>query len=293
MCAVQIQRTVHIPAILVLSVAAAAAQGPQAPAPAAPTSAQPQVAAPAPGGATPPRRVGYLAPGTAPDILRVLAPPPLEGDSRDAADLAVFRTTRSLQGTPRWAMAQRDNALGTPAVLQAFSCALDAVITPAEAPSLVRLLAQAGFDAGVASTSGKNSWRRKRPYERTDGPVCLPADEIERLARLSPDYPSGHATAAWMAGRLLAQVAPDRTTEILERARTFGESRVVCGVHHVTAVEAGRLTAEGVLAALHGVPAFRADLESAREEVSRLRGKVKPPAAACAADAAVLAERAF
>jgi acid phosphatase (class A) len=240
-----------------------------------------------------PRRVGYLPPGTAPDVLRVLPPPPIEGDSRDAADMAIFRATRRLEGSARWTMAQRDNTLGTAALVQAFSCALDSVIAPAEAPALVRLLAQSGVDAGLSSVMGKSTWRRQRPYEREGGAVCLGRDEAERLARASTDYPSGHAAAAWMAGRLLAEVAPDRATQILERARTFGESRIVCGVHHVTAVEAGRTTAESVLAALRGVPAFRADMESAREEVSRLRGKVRPPAEACAADAAALAERPY
>jgi acid phosphatase (class A) len=263
----------------------AAAQAP-APAPASPAGAAGRA-----GG--PPLRVGYLPPGAAPDVLRVLAPPPVEGDSRDAADLAVFRNTRKLQGTPRWTMAQRDNVLGTPALLQAFSCALDTVIVPAEAPALVRLLSQANVDATTASVNGKNSWRRKRPFERETGAVCLAAEEVERLARASPDYPSGHATASWMAGRLIAEVAPDRATHVLERARMFGESRVVCGVHHVTAVEAGRLTAETILAALHGTPAFRADLELAREEVARARDKAKPQPAACAADAAALAERPY
>jgi acid phosphatase (class A) len=63
-------------------------------------------------------------------------------------------------------------------------------------------------------------------------------------------------------------------------------------VHHVTAVEAGFMTAESVLSALHGVPAFRSDLEAAREEVARLRS-TKPSAQACAADAAALAERPY
>ncbi len=273
--------------ILAAEAADVAAQTSQAP---TPTVAQTPVAAPA---APAPRRVGYLAPGTAPDILRVLPPPPAEGDTRDDADLAVFRATRRLEGSARWTMAQRDNALGVPVLLQVFSCALDTVIAPAQAPALVRLLGLSGVDAGQSSTMGNNTWRRKRPFERQAGTVCLPADEAARLAKASPDYPSGHATAAWMAGRLLAQVAPDRATELLERARMFGESRVVCGVHHVTAVEAGRTTAETVLAALHGVPAFRADLELAREEVAQLRDKVKPQAEACAADAAALAQRPF
>jgi acid phosphatase (class A) len=239
-----------------------------------------------------PRRVGYLTPGTAPDILRVLPPPPAEGDVRDTADLAVFRSTRRFEGSARWTMAQRDNAVGTPALLQAFSCALDAVISPADAPALMRLLSQSSVDAGASSTSAKNAWKRKRPYQRETGAVCLAQPEIERLTNASPDYPSGHATAAWMTGRLLAEVAPNRATEILERARMFGESRVVCGVHHMTAVDAGRLTAESVLSALHAVPAFRSDLDAAREEVSRLR-YTKPDPQACAADAAALAERPY
>jgi len=262
--------------------AASTLAGAQAPAAAAQPAAAP---APRP-------RIGYLPPGTAPDILRVLAPPPVEGDIRDSADLAVFRSTRRLEGSPRWALALRVNQLGTATLLQTFSCALDASITPAEAPALVRLLSQAGVDAGVASASGKNSWKRKRPYEREAGPVCLAPADSQRLALASSDYPSGHATAGWMAGRLLAEVAPDRTTEILERARKFGESRVVCGVHHVTAVEAGFMTAESVLAALHAVPAFRSDLESAREEMARLRS-TKPNADTCAADAAALSERPY
>jgi len=253
------------------------------------TTASPTAPAAAP---APRPRIGYLPPGAAPDILRVLAPPPVEGDIRDTADLAVFRSTRRFEGGPRWALALRDNQLGTATLLQTFSCALDAAIEPADAPALVRLLSQAGVDAGVASASGKNTWKRKRPFEREAGPVCLPPADSERLARVSSDYPSGHATAGWMAGRLLAEVVPDRATEVLERARKFGESRVVCGVHHVTAVEAGFMTAESVLSALHGVPAFRSDLDAAREEVSRLRS-TKPSAQACEADAAALAERPY
>ena len=92
------------------------------------TAQTPNTAPATPAAPAAPRRVGYLPPGAAPDILRVLSPPPKDGDSRDAADLAVFRNTRRLQGTPRWIIAQRDNAVGTAALLQAFSCSLDTTI---------------------------------------------------------------------------------------------------------------------------------------------------------------------
>jgi acid phosphatase (class A) len=237
--------------------------------------------------------VGYLAPGAAPDILKILPPPPIEGGALDAADMAIFRSTRRFEGTPRWALALRDNTLGTPALLTAFSCALDTTITAEEAPTLARLISQSNVDAGAASGHAKGVFGRKRPFEREAGAICLATPEAERLARASSDYPSGHATAAWMAGRVLAEVAPDRSAQILERARMFGESRVVCGVHHVTAVDAGRLTAEAVLAALHGVAAFRADVETARDEVSRLRSTAKGRPDACTADAATLALRPY
>lgn len=241
---------------------------------------------------TPRPRVGYLTAATAPDVIKVVPPPPAEGGVLDAADMAIFRSTRRLAGTARWALAQRDNTLGTPALLNAFSCAVDTTLTPDDAPALTRLISQSNVDAGAASSHAKDVFGRKRPYQRESGPLCLGDADIERLTR-SWDYPSGHATAAWMAGRVLAEVVPDRSSEILERARTFGESRVVCGVHHVTAVDAGRLTAEAILAALHGVPAFRADVEAARDEVSRLRATTKTTPAACSADAAALAERPY
>src|ERR1043165_3623688 len=100
-------------------------------------SASAPAASPASGsGAVRAGPVGYLQPGTMPDVMRVLPPPPLESDVRDAADLAVFRSTRRFEGSARWAIAQRDNTLGTVAMLKAFSCAMDASIVSEAAPAL-------------------------------------------------------------------------------------------------------------------------------------------------------------
>ena len=40
----------------------------------------------------------------------------------------------------------------------------------------------------------------------------------------------------WTVGLIMAEVAPDRATEILARARAFGEGRLVCGVHTLSAL---------------------------------------------------------
>jgi acid phosphatase (class A) len=70
---------------------------------------------------------------------------------------------------------------------------------------------------------------------------------------------------------VLAELAPDSATSLLARARAFGESRIVCGVHNMSAVEAGWMTATAVFAAQNASAAFRADLDPAKTELSTLR----------------------
>ena len=233
--------------------------------------------------------MGYLTPGTAPDILRVISPPPVEGDIRDAADLAVFR----MYAPPR-----RQPTVGDGASRQSAWHRHAAADLQLRARCVD--YADRRARAGAAPLTGRGRRRRgvvqrqehveaKRPTSARR--VRWPAARGQRTAGAGElDYPPGHATAGWMAGRLLAEVAPDRATEVLERARKFGESRVVCGVHHVTAVEAGFMTAESVLSALHGVAAFRSD-PSLRARRCRALAIHQPSAQVCAADAAALSER--
>jgi acid phosphatase (class A) len=89
----------------------------------------------------------------------------------------------------------------------------------------------------------------------------------------------------------MAEVASDRATEILSRAKAFGESRLVCGVHNLSAVEAGRMNGSIVVAALHGQAAFRKDLEDVRKEVAAARkAGPAPDPAACAKEAELVAK---
>jgi acid phosphatase (class A) len=105
-------------------------------------------------------------------------------------------------------------------------------------------------------------------------------------------YPSGHATQGWAYALILAALVPEKATAILVRGRAYGESRVVCGVHWLSDVVAGRLTGTSTVAALMGDPTFRADLDKARAE---LRGALagagtSPDQATCTREAAALRE---
>ncbi|ATQ44526.1 acid phosphatase [Caulobacter mirabilis] len=226
---------------------------------------------------------GYLN-GSPPDTTTVVPPPPEAGSIRAETDRAIFRQTRALKGTPRWDMAVQD--VDERKIVHGMRCAIGVELDPTNAPKLTGLLTRVAPDVGRVTNIPKDKFQHKRPYLVDEGDICV--EKTEKLAA-SPDYPSGHTTWGWTVGLLLAELAPDRAPQILQRARAFGESRVVCGVHNASAVEAGRTNAAALVAALHASPAFEADMAAARSELDRAR-QTLPKAANCDAEAALLAK---
>ena len=217
----------------------------------------------------------------APDTSKILPPAPVAGSTRYEADRTMFLATRKLKDTPRWALAHNDD--NSALVMKDMSCALGVELTKANAPKLMSMVPRIGRDATRATNAPKDLYKRQRPYLIDEGPICI--EKTDSLAR-SPDYPSGHTTYSWALGLIMAELAPDRATEILIRMRAFGESRMVCGVHSMSAVEAGRTNGSILVAGLHGSEAFRQDMEAARKEVAAARKTGSAPdAAACAAEA--------
>lgn len=174
--------------------------------------------------------------------------------------------------------------LKEPDILQNLSCAIGADLNPVRMPHLTGLLIRMAPDVSRAVSRPKHLYNRLRPYLVDEGPICTV--KSDRLAK-SPDYPSGHATWSWAVGLVMAELVPDRSTVILTRARAFGESRIVCGVHNASSVAAGRQNAAAVVAALHGSPAFREDMDEARAEMARALRRGRPPAG-CDAEAEAL-----
>ena len=233
---------------------------------------------------------GYLAPGSAPDMVRVLPAPPAPGSPEQSQDDRAFRVTRSLQGSPRWSLAQQDNKGAPDDALHDFACALGVSLDQGSAPTLHALLGRIMIDARPFIDPAKDHYARPRPYLRLKGNICVP--RTDSLAR-SGSYPSGHSTASWAWGLILADLAPDRATEILSRARAYSESRVVCGVHYPSDIANGRLNGSALFAALEANPEFRADLEKARAEVNAARaaGGSPPDPAVCKVEAEAEARR--
>lgn len=228
----------------------------------------------------------FLTPDETPNLVEIL---PAHEDvvAADEADRAYFLRTRELEGGARWALALNDDNYSQAAIMADYSCAIGAVLTPENVPLTSRLVAMASTDAAMASDAAKEHYQRPRPFLANEGPICL-----ERSARLeaSFDYPSGHSSAGWMAGLVLAELAPDRATQIMTRSRAYAESRAVCGVHNRSSTVAGHTVGSVVYARLQGDESYQAAARLARAEMDRVRQMAEAPdAEACAVEARLIA----
>lgn len=211
---------------------------------------------------------GYLTLKTLPSSRDILPPPPAPGSPGEALDRAAFFDTRQLKGTARWDLAARDARYSPTAFLAGFTCVLGFQLDESNAPTLVRLLNRLRSDVGEAVESAKSHYKHPRPFLATGQPIC---ENESNYLKVSWSYPSGHATIGWASGLLLAELVPELSSALMARARAYGESRVVCGVHTVSDVEAGRMMGSVIVASLHASDEFKADLEGARLEVSAAR----------------------
>jgi acid phosphatase (class A) len=233
-----------------------------------------QAAAPAPR----PKPAGYLPADQPFDGAAFLPPYPAKGSPAEAADIAAWREALKGEGTPRWKQATADDPVGLQDGLTQFQCALGATLNQQNAPTLMSILGKAQFDAHWAIEKSKAHFKRARPFaDDPKAPLCL-AIPPEARAKASTAYPGGHSTLGMTWGLILAELAPDRSTRIMDRVRDYSHSRLVCGLHFPSDLEAGHMLGAGLVARLHAEPAFRADMDKARAEVSAARRTAAPPA---------------
>lgn len=232
----------------------------------------------------PPVEQGYLKPAQRPDPTLFLPPPPAQDSVLGSADMALYRATRALEGSPRWQLAARDAEIAQRNLLADFKCSLGVDLAAAQAPATLRLLTRASADLFPLVGASKDHYRRPRPFLVEQLPLCIvPSEELAR----GGSYPSGHSATGWLYALLLAETAPEHAAAIMARGRAYGESRVVCGVHYLSDIEGGRTLATTLVAALNGNAEFDADMAAARTELASLRtnDSARADGAACASEA--------
>lgn len=218
--------------------------------------------------------VFFLKEGDAPNSFIILPPPPDGGSITFLNDQARYNWGKTMRNTPRGEQAVCDARVEGNGVPEAFSEAFGVEINE-ETPEILKLIVGMREDAGDLGTrEAKNFYNRTRPFCFYNEDTCNPEQQEELSTNGS--YPSGHTSIGWATALVLAEINPERQNEILKRGFDMGESRVICGYHFQSDVDAGRLTGAMTVARLHADPAFQAQLEKAKKEFKKLKkaGKV-------------------
>lgn len=206
----------------------------------------------------------YLA-GASVNLMPFLPAAPARGSMLERRDKTAFRRGRAAVGSERWRMATADVDESVPSMLRDFSAAAGMALTPQTHPALVGLLLKMRPDVAAAVNAVKSVYARPRPFLLEKGPVCESKVELAK----SFDYPSGHTSWGTSVALVLAELIPERVDGILARGHDYGDSRIICGAHSVSAVDAGRQAAAAIVAVLQGSAEFRRDLDAARREMGR------------------------
>ncbi len=207
----------------------------------------------------------YFDPSTV-VLERVVPLPPAAGSAAERAELDAMLKIQAGR-TP--AQAERAKFDAKISIFR-FADAVGSpeVFTPEKLPKVAEFFDRVGDAERVVVRPAKEKFDRPRPYviEQRLQPVI---DHLDSKA-----YPSGHATWAYAAGLVLADMLPERRAEILARAAEFSDNRVVAGVHYPSDIDAGRISGSVLAAFLFASPVFREEEKAAAAE---LRSALKLP----------------
>jgi acid phosphatase (class A) len=127
-------------------------------------------------------------------------------------------------------------------------------------PITQQVMDEARANAGQVTTAAKDLYKRDRPP--LANPKIHPCVPLER----SYSYPSGHTVSGIVWATLLSEIFPEKREALVARGKQIGEDRVLAGMHYPTDVIAGRKLGEEIARRLLADPAFKVELEKARQE---------------------------
>lgn len=213
----------------------------------------------------------FLTRGQVPDSLSILPSPPRNDSVAFLLDKAAYEQGRSQAGSDRWLQAINDADLSDGNIGKPFSQALGVDISEDKTPITYTLLKKIRTDAGrFATASAKRYYMRPRPFMFFNTHTCTPQDEGK--LRMNGSYPSGHTTLGWTMALALAEIRPERQNQLLQRGYEYGQSRVICGAHWQSDVDAGRILGAAIFARLHADEQFVAALNKAKKEIHNQAG---------------------
>jgi acid phosphatase (class A) len=194
------------------------------------------------------------------DAPALIGPPPAAGTPREAADRLSMRAPVSDE---RLTQARADLRYD-PWI--AFSAPMGERFVRERLPRTAALLERVTENIEPPTDAAKAEYARQRPYV---GDMSILRCDTPTNPSSTNSYPTGHGAAGWAWALTLAELSPSRADSILLRGREFGDSRVICGYHYPSDIDAARVIAAGVIARLHADASFRRDVDAARRELAR------------------------
>ena len=198
-----------------------------------------------------------------PELIRLLPPPPALNSVSGNLDLQQVLEAQKTRTTAQITQADGD----TKKSVFRFADVLGTNFTADKLPVTAAFFEHLAKDGSVPMKEAKAYWKRPRPYNSST--EVHPGIQTEGT---SPSYPSGHATFAYLTAVVLANIVPEKKTEIFARAQSYAEGRVIGGVHYPSDIEAGKLSGTLIAAAMLESPAFKADLAAAARETRQELG---------------------
>jgi acid phosphatase (class A) len=230
----------------------------------------------------------YLLPNKLPDALSFIPRFPAAGSPELKRDLDVRAAALKLYATPRYAVAVSDAHRDHHPTVNAFVCAFGTGISEKRTPALYKLLANVRLDVRASAYKAKARFPRQPPFIHYKSRTCSAEDEA---LNSRSSYPDARAAVGWAFGLILAELNPGRAEQLMQRAREFGRSRLICDAAWQSDVDAGISLAKHDVVLLRQDQNFRRDLIAAKGELAaELHSGVKPPLD-CATEAVALAKR--
>lgn len=207
-----------------------------------------------------------LTDSSAPHSLSYLPPPPLAKSASFSKDKDAYHHGYTLKGTKRWRIAAKDaDDSSVQTLADRFTQAFGHKISEIETPYTYRIIQEIKHDSSFVTKSAKSHYMRVRPFVYFNKNTCKP--DSESGLRVNGAYPSGHTTQGWAVALALSEVNPSRQEAILSRGYEYGYSRVVCGAHWQSDVDAGYVTGSALMSRLNAHATFRTWVKKAQKEL--------------------------
>lgn len=161
--------------------------------------------------------------------------PPAPGSVLDRADMAAVKAAQRLRTPAGDAWAVEMGARGATGAWLDMARDYRGEAGPVQGWLGTALLGATMVSSVAAAHVLKARYERPRPFE-ADSSITPPFG-----APHGSSYPSGHATTAFAAARVLSALQPDRSREVYGLASQVAASRVYAGVHYPSDVVAGAL----------------------------------------------------